>query len=116
MRPRVSKWILIDIFFFYSLAGILDTKTGSMETLIDSASSKTINYAYTSSVIADDEFINAAAATAAPPHQRPMLPPPPLTSQDSPSPSLPNDVSLVHRVTYIIICMRATNNCNRIKC
>ncbi|KAL4120412.1 hypothetical protein QTP88_013109 [Uroleucon formosanum] len=69
--------------------GILDTKTGSMETLIDSASSKTINYAYTSSVIADDEFINAAA----PPHQRPMLPPPPPTSQVSPSPpQLPNDV------------------------
>lgn len=67
----------------------MDTKTGSMETLIDSASSKTINYAYTSSVIADDEFINAAA----PPHQRPMLPPPPPTSQVSPSPSqLPNDV------------------------
>ncbi|XP_025202614.1 protein naked cuticle homolog 1-like isoform X2 [Melanaphis sacchari] len=62
--------------------GILDSKTGSMETLIDSASSKTINYAYTSSVIADDELINAAA----PPHQRPMLPPPPPTSQTSPSP------------------------------
>jgi hypothetical protein len=61
-----------------------------METLIDSASSKTINYAYASSVIADDEFINAAS----PPHQqRPMLPPP-TTSQDSPSPpQLPNDVS-----------------------
>jgi len=60
-----------------------------METLIDSASSKTINYAYTSSVIADDEFINAAA----PPHQRPMLPPPPPTSQASPSPpQQPSDV------------------------
>ncbi|KAL5245218.1 hypothetical protein ACI65C_012628 [Semiaphis heraclei] len=72
--------------------GILDTKTGSMETLIDSASSncsKTVNYAYTSSVIADDEFINAAA----PPHQRPMLPPPPPTSQVSPTPpQLANDV------------------------
>lgn len=69
--------------------GILDTKTGSMETLIDSASSKTINYAYTSSVIADDEFISAAA----PPHQRPMLPPPPPSSQASPSPpQQPSDV------------------------
>lgn len=63
-----------------------------METLIDSASSKTINYAYTSSVIADDESINAAA----PPHQRPMLPPP-NTSQESPTlPQLPNDVSFVY--------------------
>lgn len=76
-----------------------------METLIDSASSKTINYAYTSSVIADDEFIN----TATPPQQRPMLPPPPPTppiSQDSPQP-LSNDVScLLYVITYICVPFR----------
>lgn len=110
MLMRVFKWILIDIFFFPRLfrAGILDTKTSSsMETLIDSASSKTVNYAYASSVIAaDDEFINATAAAAAPLHrrhhqkqqeqknQRPMLPPPiSVTSEDSPD-SPANDVSL----------------------
>ncbi|VVC39476.1 Hypothetical protein CINCED_3A009429 [Cinara cedri] len=74
-----------------------------METLIDSASQKTINYGYTSSVIAaDDEFINATAA--APPHrrqhqkqqeqqqkqQRPMLPPPASATSQDPSPA--NDV------------------------
>ncbi|XP_050432149.1 protein naked cuticle homolog 1-like [Adelges cooleyi] len=94
--------------------GILDTKTGSMETLIDSASSKTVNsnYAYASSVTADDECVisrsrsrrhdstatkTTAAAAAVVPKQRPMLPPPVSSGESPPSTptpppqSLPND-------------------------
>ncbi|XP_050539345.1 protein naked cuticle homolog 2-like [Daktulosphaira vitifoliae] len=77
--------------------GILDSKTGSMETLIDSVSSKTINnYGYSSSVVADDEFISrhdeiSTSTPAATPKQRPMLPPPISPESPTPPPSLPNN-------------------------
>lgn len=79
---------------------MLDTKkTSSMETLIESASSKPVNYAYNySSAITDDEFTGAAA----PQHpQRPMLPPPPQVDiPPTPPTQQLNDVSFVFK--YII--------------
>lgn len=79
---------------------MLDTKkTSSMETLIESASSKPVNYAYNySSTITDDEFIDVAA----PQQQRPMLPPPPQVDIPPTHPKQqPNDVSFVFKYTVM---------------
>lgn len=96
-------------FSVVAFAGILNTKTGSMETLINSVSSKTVNYAsYTadrsSSVVAaaddDDDTGTAVDATVPPPHQRPMLPPPPNLQDSSPQQQA-NDVSIARPLLFL---------------
>lgn len=97
--------------FFLSLsafAGILDTRnSSSMETLIDPTGSKNVNYAYKSSVISDDEFINAVEAVAIPQQQRPMLPPPQTLDNLPSPPQLPNDVSVYNNIYINAVQARA---------